>query len=211
MSTVRENKKKAIRRRILEAAKERFLTDGFEETTIADIAGKANIGVGTLYNYFPSKSLLYMESYFREVGNPKDKLNEIISKYGNDPVLTIVHITEVYIKSYRTTDKTVMRELFTAFMESLNKHKDLGKAYADYKYVYIDFLAQILEAYKEKGMLVKSLNTKDSAFCVFSIITTNALFYIMDDKASYDDMIDNVLRQVKAFFQGKIKLRGGRK
>ena len=211
MSTVRENKKKAIRRRILEAAKERFLTDGFEETTIADIAGKANIGVGTLYNYFPSKSLLYMESYFREVGNPKDKLNEIISKYGNDPVLTIVHITEVYIKSYRTTDKTVMRELFTAFMESLNKHKDLGKAYADYKYVYIDFLAQILESYKEKGMLVKSLNTKDSAFCVFSIITTNALFYIMDDKASYDDMIDNVLRQVKAFFQGKIKLRGGRK
>lgn len=211
MSTVRENKKKAIRRRILEAAKERFLTDGFEETTIADIAGKANIGVGTLYNYFPSKSLLYMESYFREVGNPKDKLSEIISKYGNDPVLTIVHITEVYIKSYRTTDKTVMRELFTAFMESLNKHKDLGKAYADYKYVFIDFLAQILEAYKEKGMLVKSLNTKDSAFCVFSIITTNALFYIMDDKASYDDMIDNVLRQVKAFFQGKIKLRGGRK
>lgn len=211
MSTIREKKKKAIRRRILEAAKERFLTDGFEETTIADIAGKANIGVGTLYNYFPSKALLYMESYFREVGNPKDKLNEIISKYGNDPVLTIVYITEVYIDSYRTTDKTIMRELFTAFMESLNKHQDLGKAYTDYKYTFIDFLAQILEAYKEKGILINNLNTKDSAFCVFSIITTNALFYMMDDNASYDSMIENILCQVKLFFQGKIKQRGGRK
>jgi AcrR family transcriptional regulator len=47
--------KHATRRRILEVARRQFARQGFEATTTRDIARGANIAVGTLFNYFPTK------------------------------------------------------------------------------------------------------------------------------------------------------------
>ncbi|KUO61939.1 MAG: hypothetical protein APF84_04715 [Gracilibacter sp. BRH_c7a] len=211
MPSIRNRKKEAIRNKILEAAKECFLTDGFAETTIADIAARANIGVGTLYNYFPSKALLYMQSYYLEIGNPSEKLDDVISKFGNDPAMTVIKIIEVYLEPYKTFEKNTTRELFVVFMDSITKHPELGEVYTKNKYLFIDFIAKILEAYQEKWMLETGFDTRDAAFCVFSILTTQALFFMMNDSITYDEMQNNILRQIKLFFQGKIKQKGGRK
>ena len=45
----------ATRQRILEVAQELFAANGFDSTTTRDIAREAEIGVGTLFNYFPNK------------------------------------------------------------------------------------------------------------------------------------------------------------
>lgn len=211
MSSVRERKKDAIRKKILESARECFLTDGFNESTIGDIAARANIGVGTLYNYFPSKALLYMQSYYLEIGNPSEKLDSVISKFGNDPAMTVIKIIEVYLEPYKTFERNTTRELFVVFMDSITKHPELGEVYTANKYLFIDFIAKILDVYQEKGMLEVDLDTKDGAFCVFSILTTQALFFMMNDSITYDEMQNNILRQIKLFFQGKIKQKGGRK
>jgi AcrR family transcriptional regulator len=47
--------KNATRRRILEASKKLFAQQGFDATTTRDIARAAEIAVGTLFNYFPTK------------------------------------------------------------------------------------------------------------------------------------------------------------
>lgn len=47
--------KLATRQRILEVAKKLFAQQGFAATTTRDIAAAAEIGVGTLFNYFPTK------------------------------------------------------------------------------------------------------------------------------------------------------------
>lgn len=51
----RERKKEETRSRILKAAFELFVQNGFETTTIDQIADLADIGKGTFYNYFSSK------------------------------------------------------------------------------------------------------------------------------------------------------------
>lgn len=211
MPGIRQKKKEALRSQILEAAKECFLTDGFDETSIADIAARANIGVGTLYNYFPSKALLFIESYFRDLGNPKEKLVDAIQKYGEDPALTISHITEVYLEPYKTFDKTTIRELFAVFMDSLSKNSDLAIVYMSYDYLYIDFLTKILEAYKEKGIIGSDLDSKDGAFCIYSIILAQSLLYMFEDRLSYETIKDNIFRQIKLFFSGKVKKKGATK
>jgi AcrR family transcriptional regulator len=48
------------RRRILEAAQSLFRQFGFESATTREIATRAGIGVGTLFNYFPSKEDIAM-------------------------------------------------------------------------------------------------------------------------------------------------------
>lgn len=47
--------KTATRDRILEVAQAQFARGGFEATTTRDIAREAQIAVGTLFNYFPTK------------------------------------------------------------------------------------------------------------------------------------------------------------
>jgi AcrR family transcriptional regulator len=47
--------KAATRQRILEAARQLFISNGFEAATTRDIADAAGIASGTLFNYFPTK------------------------------------------------------------------------------------------------------------------------------------------------------------
>jgi AcrR family transcriptional regulator len=47
--------KTATRQRILDVAKKQFAEQGFAATTTRDIARAAEIAVGTLFNYFPTK------------------------------------------------------------------------------------------------------------------------------------------------------------
>lgn len=48
----------ATRKRILEVARKQFARQGFEASTTRDIARAADIAVGTLFNYFPTKEAI---------------------------------------------------------------------------------------------------------------------------------------------------------
>ncbi len=52
--------KEQTRDKILRVARKLFVGKGFDQTTTRDIAGRAGIAVGTLFNYFPSKEALGM-------------------------------------------------------------------------------------------------------------------------------------------------------
>ena len=54
-STRRKEQARALRRRILEAARKRFLEDGYAATTLGRIAGDANTSVETIYKAFGNK------------------------------------------------------------------------------------------------------------------------------------------------------------
>ncbi len=55
----REREKRARQQDILNAARELFAAKGFRETTLDEIAQKAEFGKGTLYNYFASKEDIF--------------------------------------------------------------------------------------------------------------------------------------------------------
>jgi TetR/AcrR family transcriptional regulator, repressor of fatR-cypB operon len=55
----REREKRVRQQEILKAARELFVSKGFRETTLDEIARHAEFGKGTLYNYFESKEDLF--------------------------------------------------------------------------------------------------------------------------------------------------------
>jgi AcrR family transcriptional regulator len=55
----REREKRARQQEILKAARALFVSRGFRETTLDEIAHHAEFGKGTLYNYFASKEDLF--------------------------------------------------------------------------------------------------------------------------------------------------------
>ncbi len=59
--TRRERRRVELRDRILETALALFETQGYEATTVAEIARRADIAYGTFFNHFPSKLELLRE------------------------------------------------------------------------------------------------------------------------------------------------------
>jgi AcrR family transcriptional regulator len=57
-SSRRERKKREARRRIYDAAFALFLEKGFDATTVEEIAARADVAKGTVFNYFPRKTSL---------------------------------------------------------------------------------------------------------------------------------------------------------
>jgi AcrR family transcriptional regulator len=53
--SLRDRKRARTRQAIVEAAVELFERDGYDDTTVADIAAAAEIGTRTFFSYFPSK------------------------------------------------------------------------------------------------------------------------------------------------------------
>src|SRR5262249_26446984 len=61
--SLRDRKRARTRQALVEAATELFERDGYDETTVADIAAAADVATRTFFSYFPSKEeLLFPET-----------------------------------------------------------------------------------------------------------------------------------------------------
>ena len=63
---LRARQKQERERRILKAAEQLFARKGFAGVAMEDVAARAGLAVGTLYNYFPSKLALLLAILRRE-------------------------------------------------------------------------------------------------------------------------------------------------
>lgn len=57
----RDRRKRLTRTRIGECGWELFATRGFDEVTVAEIADLADVAVGTVFNYFPTKEAILFD------------------------------------------------------------------------------------------------------------------------------------------------------
>src|SRR5947207_3942623 len=66
---------RARRRRILHAAAELATEGGFDAVQMREVAERADVALGTLYRYFPSKIHLLVTALARELERIQDRLN----------------------------------------------------------------------------------------------------------------------------------------
>jgi AcrR family transcriptional regulator len=62
---LREIKAARARQRMIDVAVELFLEQGYDDTTMEQIAERAEVGTTTLYRYFPTKDLLLLDRVVR--------------------------------------------------------------------------------------------------------------------------------------------------
>lgn len=114
-----------IRQRILDAARREFARRGFAKASMRTIASQVGVGVGNLYNYFPSKDRLFCTvlapvvssfnaMFDRHHGDCSDALSMIREEY------LVVAVTE-YMNLIRE-HRTLMKILFFGAQGSSLEH-----------------------------------------------------------------------------------------
>ncbi len=109
MSTTREEKKRKTKKAILAAAIELFGKNGFEKTSIAQLAKTAGVGKGTVYGYFKTKQ-------------------DILRAFCEDE---LEYIHEQLIRK-TNPDAPVLEQLVTIFMaefEYVTRNPEFGRLY----------------------------------------------------------------------------------
>lgn len=94
MSDLRERKKTKTRETILRTAKRLFISKGYMNTSMSDIALDCEVGVGTLYNYYKSKSILLQEIFRSDLPGLSHQLEGI-----DRPAVCLSHTRSIHQSS----------------------------------------------------------------------------------------------------------------
>jgi AcrR family transcriptional regulator len=185
---------------IIKAAKELISDKGYRNTSIEEIAEKAEVGPATVYNYFTSKSGLFLSVFNKETETLLKNGEEIIENPLDRVEDTVYRFVEAcfgdFINRY---SKQLMREVFVAVLiEQLSVRKQImGMDYA-----LMAQLGNYLETARERGQIRQDLNTADVTFVIYSLIMTDLTAFFVDDDMTVQDFLDAVKRHLSIAFKG---------
>ncbi len=149
---VMKSKKQEKKMRLIEAAGSVFANKGYAGSKMADIAIKAGIGKGTIYEYFKSKEDLFFEVfewYFEKVGNESmigiGVLSGTISKQletlNNSILASLKNMEQMYglaLEFWAASSSSVMKDRFK---------EGFRRAYKDYR----DIVSSLVRSGMESG------------------------------------------------------------
>lgn len=113
-----------VRRKILEAAKERLWHFGFRKTTIDEIAADAGVGKGTVYLHFNSKEDIALAIMGEFKKDSLDRQKEIALSSELSPLqkLTEVLLHPILLAHERCSESPAAQEMIVAIRPHIRKH-----------------------------------------------------------------------------------------
>lgn len=193
MSSLRERQKSNRRRNILQAARDRFSTNGFDATTIEMIAEKAEVSSVTIYNYYGTKTGLLLAL----VAESDTLLTERIDAILADPPDDIVEAFALFAGTIRDhalsfLTKRVWRQVIAASIIEGNSH--FGRAYARLDRDLARKLSQILGKLQKSGRLNAGSNIDILGESLFHLQNARFTQFISIDDLK-NETVDRYLRE----------------
>ena len=152
----------ALHKDILNAAKELFSHFGFKKTAVDDIAKKARVAKGTIYNYFRNKEDLFQEVLREDGANVISLMREAV-KHQETPEKKFQQMIIAKVKSYK--EFCLLYEINRQRVEELLPFVKKERDEIDIK--EIDIIEEILEeGVKNLVLQVKNIPTTAKALMI---------------------------------------------
>ncbi len=147
---------------ILIAATEVFGSRGYHAANIVDIAEKAGIGKGTIYEYFDSKNSLFIEAVKFNVENYKKRIS-IKTKEESTFYGMLSAFIDWHTKSIRQSIKNA--GIFLKFPLEISLSDDDKKNLCDYLNAVRKEMTGLVELILSEGQREKIIRVIDKEFC----------------------------------------------
>src|SRR5271169_6493959 len=178
---LRERQKLKRERRILKAAERLFARKGYAEVAMEDVAARAGLAVGTIYNYFPSKSALLLAIVRSETESLLARAQKILDDPPRDPVAAVSMFTEIFLDDFTRDDRRLWRELFGA---AIAEPSTVGQRLFEADAQLVSQLSSLLERYRRDGTFASDLESLPAATVLYGVCFTWLTAYLMNDQIS---------------------------
>ncbi len=172
---LRERKKRRTEASIVEAAFTLFNERGFNSSTMEEVAERAEAAVGTIYNYFDSKSHIVVAVLHNET---EKYAQRAVVKAENSSKITLKRLhaySDAYLGDFVSYDKSLWCEMFSGlFKDSVRAAKLFGENSS-----VLGHISRLMTHNKSKERQQPLINN-DTAFVLHSSIITTVLSYITD-------------------------------
>ncbi|OPL19902.1 MAG: hypothetical protein AVO35_00100 [Candidatus Aegiribacteria sp. MLS_C] len=195
---LRDTKKERSGRAILEAAGELFFRLGYGGTKVQAVAEKAGVAVGTIYNYFESKSSLMLAVAGMDMsGALEGGFSVMPSESGLE---AITRFAESSIGIISRCSNELLRELLreTAGVS----HEAAGSELLGQGATMVGALTRLLEDLAGTGRLRRDLDPAMAALVIYGILTTSMIRYAADPRFTAHHMTGSVRGMLRTLYTG---------
>src|SRR5665647_48741 len=186
MAGLREKQKKQREQRIIEASLELFTRKGFNETTMEEIAEKAEVGVGTLYNYMKSKGDLLLLIFTQKTENIYIKAEEIVENPTENLIETLMDLLKIYLEGILSLPQNLSRYFLSVIFSQQYNGNNINKDLMKLDYKLMNQLKNLLGWYKEKGLIDSCVDLEILSSSIYSILITHYTVAVLQDNVSLE-------------------------
>jgi AcrR family transcriptional regulator len=197
----RDRQKQDREQRILGAARHLFDRKGYAGTAMEDIARRANLAVGTLYNYFPSKDDLLLAIMRRDSERVVALADRILADPPADPAEAIAALADAFIQSVAAEERMLWREVFAA---SIAAPDTLGARMFALDARMIEMFAAMIEKLKQRGQLGADTDSARAAGLLYGICLTWSIAYAMQESLTFESMSTEISQSVSMAVRGML-------
>lgn len=202
----RERKRKEMEDRILKAAETLFVRQGFDETTVAVIAEAADVGIGTVYNYYSSKEVLLIAALkarllmtapdlFHEPGIPEG--GKI--RYLMGPALGFIGLVDLYSK-----------KLWFQFMAAIyGAGHMLDSPMFELDWMLMENTMKRVIILQQTGFIRSDADPDQAATVLFASVFMRFQMYVMEPESDVDTLKDLLIQDAELILTG-IENRSGK-
>jgi AcrR family transcriptional regulator len=201
MTVFREEKKRRHRERVFKSALELFESKGFSATTMKEISEKAELAVGTLYNYFPSKNALLLgifEKKMEEIRMGNMRSVAAIFRKESNPRVIVETIFRMAMDSFFILSKRNWNEAMSAFF-SVNKDIEKG---ISLDMQSIGMIRNVVRFMQKRGLIEPRFSSFTIAFNFYSILAIQFMGYVYIPETTEEDFFKGISEQLELVFEG---------
>jgi AcrR family transcriptional regulator len=196
---LREQKKQQTHDAIVAEAGRLFGEQGFQATTMEEIAQAAGVSAGTLYNYFGTKNTIVLAHIGAEVAEMVEKGAAIVDGPPADVIVAVQKLTRVHLDRFVGMDRELLREMLSA---SFGPASNLLPELIRLDYLLLDQLSSLLQHFADTGDLDPAVDSAEAAIAVYSLLATQLIMYLSVEDMSAAALRRAAARQIQIVFTG---------
>ncbi|WP_236637970.1 TetR/AcrR family transcriptional regulator [Mangrovicoccus ximenensis] len=194
MAGLRERKKAAARKRILDCAARMFREDGYEASRIEDIAAAAELSVATFYNYFGSKADLLLAAVLEETAMVIASVEECIA--APEPTLEQAFgaiIATYFGKSFQYSSREVWRMALARTL--LDPEAEFSQRYIEIDCELSDQLCRFLAEMQRCGLVREGADTGPAGRLLFNNVNMNFIEFMRSSAMTAEQVRNKVMAE----------------
>ncbi|MGH9424550.1 MAG: TetR/AcrR family transcriptional regulator [Thermoanaerobaculia bacterium] len=196
---LRDRKRQRTFAAIFTATRDLIASRGFEATTMEAIAARAEVSVGTLYNYFDSKRSLLLALLADATDRVAAQADALIDDPGHDARDAILRLMHLYAESLSRLDRKLLRH---AMAMSFTASGPVTKAMWRLDETLIERTQALIGRLQEHRLITADISADTAALTLYGCFTTAMLFWIVQPKSGTGVLRRTLDQQLAVIFKG---------